>query len=583
MAEITSPSTTTIIGDDGSKTRLKSDEPVSSDSPSLIETATDDPNLTVEFSNNDDKPQFRPWGTAESRFMDACGWGLSDVDEVGVATGEAGSIITDDARTGYAGDDVHSLEVPADARRSISIPPHNTSRMTFAVWVRTPVVPTDALDIFRVEGLGGGRTFDTIGIGQAQPADPSHRDHCKPTINTVTRTVGNEIGETSPCPDDVGGPPFESVRDLQRHLNALDYDAGPVDGFLGAKTESATKSFQTDEELTADGIVGTATWDALHDEWEAGTAKNVLYVRRSGTTPAGVPYTKPEPLLELWGLDPDTWFPLILQVNWRSDKMEARLQVGLDGDAVVGEYTLKTDHEGAWELGPSAFRLLAESGGTAQAVRFDDLVICHTHDQVTDAYPLLAYRAPEASDASVTYDQTTVDVDLFGVSQAVPLRRQAPAWLVETAGGETELHEVTDDVPSDDDTTYVHPDVLDVPAGVPVVSDIAHGSLHFFADKAARDTWLGDKNVVFAHAGFRARAADTESGSVGVTWPHPTFDAEEYQRTPRGSVDDAFQSRRAFTAKDIYTAEVPWVLHLVSGSKELRVTQAHAIYGYHTI
>lgn len=54
----------------------------------------------------------------------------------------------------------------------------------------------------------------------------------------------------------------DEVTLLQQYLNKLDYTVG-VDGIFGPATESAVKAYQTNKGLTADGIVGSDTWDAL--------------------------------------------------------------------------------------------------------------------------------------------------------------------------------------------------------------------------------------------------------------------------------------------------------------------------------
>jgi peptidoglycan hydrolase-like protein with peptidoglycan-binding domain len=58
------------------------------------------------------------------------------------------------------------------------------------------------------------------------------------------------------------------VRRAQSRMTAAGYDTGGVDGIFGAKTESGVKTFQGDQGLAVDGIVGPATWakiDALGD------------------------------------------------------------------------------------------------------------------------------------------------------------------------------------------------------------------------------------------------------------------------------------------------------------------------------
>lgn len=79
------------------------------------------------------------------------------------------------------------------------------------------------------------------------------------------------------------GSKSEYVTLLQTMLIQRGYDCGKwgADGSFGAATESAVKLFQTDHGLTADGIVGAATWSAL----ESGETKlytvTVQHVSRS--------------------------------------------------------------------------------------------------------------------------------------------------------------------------------------------------------------------------------------------------------------------------------------------------------------
>lgn len=61
------------------------------------------------------------------------------------------------------------------------------------------------------------------------------------------------------------GSSGEYVTLLQTKLIQLGYDLSPygADGKFGAKTETAVKAFQKDHGLTADGICGPKTWEAL--------------------------------------------------------------------------------------------------------------------------------------------------------------------------------------------------------------------------------------------------------------------------------------------------------------------------------
>ena len=57
----------------------------------------------------------------------------------------------------------------------------------------------------------------------------------------------------------------QAVRAVQRRLNELGHDAGPVDGHYGPKTASAVRSFQNKyrDFLSVDGVVGKNTWKML--------------------------------------------------------------------------------------------------------------------------------------------------------------------------------------------------------------------------------------------------------------------------------------------------------------------------------
>lgn len=52
----------------------------------------------------------------------------------------------------------------------------------------------------------------------------------------------------------------QAVRLVQRHLNGLGFDCGPVDGVYGRKTVAGVKAYQRSVDLKADGVVGKHTW-----------------------------------------------------------------------------------------------------------------------------------------------------------------------------------------------------------------------------------------------------------------------------------------------------------------------------------
>lgn len=59
------------------------------------------------------------------------------------------------------------------------------------------------------------------------------------------------------------GSEGSTVKDLQAMLALMGYYSGAVDGLYGDGTMEAVSQFQTDIGLTADGVVGPATWQRL--------------------------------------------------------------------------------------------------------------------------------------------------------------------------------------------------------------------------------------------------------------------------------------------------------------------------------
>jgi peptidoglycan hydrolase-like protein with peptidoglycan-binding domain len=66
------------------------------------------------------------------------------------------------------------------------------------------------------------------------------------------------------------GAEGDDVRAVQQALAQLGYDVGEVDGIYGTGTEAAVTAFQEASGLTADGVAGPETIDALRSALEAG-------------------------------------------------------------------------------------------------------------------------------------------------------------------------------------------------------------------------------------------------------------------------------------------------------------------------
>lgn len=87
-----------------------------------------------------------------------------------------------------------------------------------------------------------------------------------PGPKTVAALTGEEIAETiPPAVDDILEGVFDDVDVTQQRLNSLGYGPLEVDGKYGPKTAAATRQYQTDMGITADGRPGPATRTHMED------------------------------------------------------------------------------------------------------------------------------------------------------------------------------------------------------------------------------------------------------------------------------------------------------------------------------
>ena len=84
------------------------------------------------------------------------------------------------------------------------------------------------------------------------------------------------------------------VSDIQNRLVQLHYDVGGVDGVFGHGTETAVKSYQRDNNLESDGVVGAQTYRALMNREmpvnRSGNSAAIRTVLRTAYNMRGVPY-----------------------------------------------------------------------------------------------------------------------------------------------------------------------------------------------------------------------------------------------------------------------------------------------------
>lgn len=76
-------------------------------------------------------------------------------------------------------------------------------------------------------------------------------------------SMATMIGSASAAPVLTVGSSSGDVWDLQYRLKTLDFYTQPLDGVYGSQTKAAVTKFQKAYGLSADGVTGTKTWNAL--------------------------------------------------------------------------------------------------------------------------------------------------------------------------------------------------------------------------------------------------------------------------------------------------------------------------------
>ncbi len=132
-----------------------------------------------------------------------------------------------------------------------------------------------------IAALVGAIALIVAGILVAQSLTDSDDSSATPTATapattpatTTTPTTPDTTPTTTPpatgsitVPQDVtlrSGDDGPEVEALQQALAKLGYDPGAIDGDYGPSTQAAVVAFQTAEGLTADGIAGSETLNAL--------------------------------------------------------------------------------------------------------------------------------------------------------------------------------------------------------------------------------------------------------------------------------------------------------------------------------
>ncbi len=131
------------------------------------------------------------------------------------------------------------------------------------------------------DGIAGPATLKKVYSGSAKPAEGQQDDPADEETITLNTAVSMKIGDES-----------NNVKAMQQRLKALGYFSGTCTGYYGTATREAVKAFQRNNNLSVDGIAGTATLRKLASseakKANGSSAGDDVEVLRPGMTGAAV-------------------------------------------------------------------------------------------------------------------------------------------------------------------------------------------------------------------------------------------------------------------------------------------------------
>jgi Putative peptidoglycan binding domain len=145
---------------------------------------------------------------------------------------------------------------PPSAEDDWLVPPPAVRERPELPWLRIAVVGGAALAVL-IAGLAAAGVFSS---GKSPPKLAVSTPLTVTGSTTPAKTAPHvALPSTTLQPGDTGA----QVKLLQRALKSLGYPVGKVDGQYGPTTKTAVAAFQHSARLTADGIFGPKTLNAL--------------------------------------------------------------------------------------------------------------------------------------------------------------------------------------------------------------------------------------------------------------------------------------------------------------------------------
>jgi peptidoglycan hydrolase-like protein with peptidoglycan-binding domain len=134
-----------------------------------------------------------------------------------------------------------------------------------------------------VDGEVGPKTWNAL-FATSSTKKTSTKSSTKTTSNSSSKkSSSSSVSTKYPGHLVEMGSRGTYVKEVQQQLNKLGYSCGTADGVFGSKTLKAVKAFQKAHHLTADGVVGPATWKALFSSSTGSKPSSSTHSTSSGT------------------------------------------------------------------------------------------------------------------------------------------------------------------------------------------------------------------------------------------------------------------------------------------------------------
>ncbi len=204
------------------------------------------------------------------------------------------------------------------------------------------------------------------------------------------------------------GAKGDDVRELQELLNKAG-DSILVDGSFGNQTQNAVKIFQTDNGLTADGIVGPITWEALNEsmepDWVAGGGVSLALSQENFGTHENI-----EVFFKNGPGNPTDWIGIYQSNHPIDESHHYGNWLYVNGDKIASHGFREGQITIPHKLNPGNYKVAFLANNSYQLLATKDFEISFGHPSLNEEGAAVEAEG-EAASTSETYEATATKIE----------------------------------------------------------------------------------------------------------------------------------------------------------------------------